>query len=335
MSEPSVALPRELQPGEATFSLRERAGYLKRFGRTSQAFTAMQPGMQYFDMPGIGYIAYMRKWGGTYVLSDPVTAPEHFPLILEQFQQTFPRTCYMQVSRSVVDFLHQNYGMYGTQFGSAPRVNLRGWSLKGKKKQVLRTALNQAEKQGIEVREQFTEQNAREISDAWLATRKRKTRQIGFMIRPMEMDYHENERHFFAYQDGKAVGFVWFDPIYEDNRIISYVPNISRASEHFRQGIFYTIMVHAMEVFRNEGVPYMDLGLSPLQLDPRDEPQESPRLKRLLQLIYEKGNFLYSFKGMAFTKSRFRGQYEKFYCAHRSPIPMLDFLAIVKLTRLL
>lgn len=38
---------------------------------------------------------------------------------------------------------------------------------------------------------------------------------------------------------------------------------------------------------------------------------------------------------MARTKSRFRGEYEKFYCAHRSTIPLLDFLAIVKLTRLL
>lgn len=331
----SIALTNDTPAATGTFTLRERVGYLKRFGCTSQSFTAMQPGMRYFDLPGVGYIAYMRKWGGSYVLSDPVTDPKDFPLILERFQQTFPRTCYLQVSRPVVDFLHQHYGMYGTQLGNAPRVDLRNWNLKGKKKQVIRTALNQAEKQGIDVREQFSDEHTREISEAWLRTRKRKGQEIAFMIRPMDMDYHENERHFYAYQDGKAVGFVWFDPVYQNNRIISYVPNISRASEHFRQGIFYAIMVHAMEVFRDEGVPCMDLGLIPLHLDPGVEPQESPRLKKILNLLYEKGNFLYSFKGLGFTKTRFRGTNEKFYCAHRSAIPLMDFLAMVKLTRLL
>ncbi|PSF10682.1 hypothetical protein C7H09_07005 [Marinobacter fuscus] len=335
MSDRILALDNTTAVADGSFGFSERVGYLKKYGRHSQSFSTLQPGMRYFDLEGIGYIAYMRKWGGTFVLSDPVCAPEHFPVILEHFHQRFPNASYIQVSRPVVDFLNLRFGLYGTQFGSESRIDLGAWSLSGKKKQVLRTALNQADKNGITVKERFSDDHTREISEAWIRTRKCKSNEIRFLIRPMEMEYRENERHFYAYQDGKAVGFIYFDPIYRNNEIISYVPNISRANADFRQGIFYTLMAHAMAVFREEGVPYLDLGLIPLSLDAQTEHQESRLLKALLHGIYEKGNFLYNFKGLEFTKSRFRGERFKTYCCHKRAIPALEFLAMFKLTRLL
>lgn len=320
---------------ECAFTFPERVSYLKKYGTHSQSFSTLQPGMQYFDVPGVGYLAYMRKWGGTFVLSDPVTAPEHFGFVLEKFHQRFPNACYIQVSKPVVDYLYRRFGLYGTQFGSESRINLKSWSLTGKKKQILRTALNQAEKNSITVKERFSDDHTREISDAWIRTRKCKSKEIRFLIRPMEMEYRENERHFYAYQDGKAVGFIYFDPIYRNNEIISYVPNISRANADFRQGIFYTLMAHAMDVFKAEGVPFLDLGLIPLSLDQATEHQESRLLKRIMHGLYEKGNFLYNFKGLEFTKSRFRGENFKTYCCHRRSLPALEFLAMFKLTRLL
>lgn len=335
MSDQILALDGLRQLTGSTFSFAERVGYLKKYGTHSQSFSTLQPGMRYFDVPDIGYVAYMRKWGGTFVLSDPVCAPDNFAVILEHFHNRFPDACYIQVSKPVVDFLHLRFGLYGTQFGSESRINLGKWSLSGKKKQILRTALNQAEKNNITVKERFSDDHTREISEAWIRTRKCKSNEIRFLIRPMEMGYRENERHFYAYQDGKAVGFIYFDPVYRNNEIISYVPNISRANADFRQGIFYTLMAHAMEVFRAEGVPYLDLGLIPLSLDKATEAQESRLLKRLLHTVYEKGNFLYNFKGLEFTKSRFRGDSFKTYCCHRRAIPALEFLAMFKLTRLL
>ena len=335
MSDQILALDRIATLDSGSFTFSERVGYLKKFGTHSQSFSTLQPGMQYFDVPGIGYIAYMRKWGGTFVLSDPVCAPDDFGRLLESFHRRFPNASYIQVSKPVVDFLHLRFGLYGTQFGRESRIDLARWSLSGKKKQVLRTALNQAEKNGITVKERFSDDHTREISEAWIRTRKCKSNEIRFLIRPMEMEYRENERHFYAYQDGKAVGFIYFDPIYRNNEIISYVPNISRANADFRQGIFYTLMAHAIDAFKTEGVPYLDLGLIPLSLDPATEHQESRLLKRLLHGLYEKGNFLYTFKGLEFTKSRFRGDNFKTYCCHKRSIPALEFLAMFKLTRLL
>ncbi|MBZ2167330.1 DUF2156 domain-containing protein [Marinobacter sp. F4216] len=335
MSDQTLALDGLQTLANNTFTFAERVSYLKKHGIHSQSFSTLQPGMRYFDMPGIGYIAYMRKWGGTFVLSDPVCAPEQFAVILEHFHNRFPNANYIQVSKAVVDFLHLRFGLYGTQFGCESRIDLRKWSMSGKKKQILRTALNQAEKHNISVKERFSDDHTREISEAWIRTRKCKSNEIRFLIRPMEMNYRENERHFYAYQDGKAVGFIYFDPIYLNNEIISYVPNISRANADFKQGIFYTLMIRAMEVFKAEGVPFVDLGLIPMSLDSTTEHQESRILKKLEHLVYEKGNFLYNFKGLEFTKSRFRGEQFKTYCCHKRALPALEFLAMFRLTRLI
>ena len=90
MSDQILALDRvgTLESGSFTFT--ERVGFLKKYGTHSQSFSTLQPSMQYFDVPGMGYIAYMRKWGGTFVLSDPVCAPEDFGNLLESFHQRSP-----------------------------------------------------------------------------------------------------------------------------------------------------------------------------------------------------------------------------------------------------
>lgn len=319
----------------SSFSFSERVNYLKKFGSHSQSFSTLQPGMQYFDIPGVGYIGYMKKWGSTFVLSDPVADKKDFELILCEFQKKFPNACHIQITKPVVDILHNKFGMYGTQFGSESKIDLTKWNLKGKKKQILRTAINQAEKNGITIKERFSDDHTREISDAWIKTRKCKSNEIRFLIRPMKMDYKENERHFYAYQGDKAVGFVYFDPIYRNNEIISYVPNISRANADFKQGIFYTLMTHAMEVFQEEGVPCLDLGLIPLMLAEETEPQESKIFKKVCKLVYEKANFLYNFKGLVFTKGRFRGDIEKTYCSHKGPLPLRQLTSMFKLTQVI
>lgn len=297
MSSPIRPSERSSVAEERAFTFQERVGYLKKFGAHSQSFSTLQPDMDYFDVPGVGYIGFMRKWGMPFVLSDPVAAPEHFDLMLERFHQRYPNASYVQVSEPVAEVLHDRFGLYGTQCGSESRIPLQSWSISGKKKQVIRTALNQAEKNNITVEERSSDDNAREISQAWIDTRKCKGNEIRFLVRPMEMDYQENVRRFYAYREGTAIGFIYFDPMYRNNRIISYVPNVSRANADFRQGLFYPLMVRAIDVFKEEGLPYLHLGVSPMSLDAGTERQESGLLRGLFRTFYEHGSFLYNFEG--------------------------------------
>jgi len=317
------------RPLNGFFTESERIAYLKRHGNHVLSFCTMQPDMRYFDMPGIGYISYMKNFTGKpFTLGDPVCAPEHMELILSKFLARHPNTVFCQVSKPVMQYLHQQYKYYGTQMGSQSTVDLENWNLKGKKKQVIRTAVNQAKKNGVVVHESLCENQSKEISEKWIKTRKVKGQEIRFLIRPMNMTYTEGVRYFYAYVDDKPVGFVFFDPIYKNNEVVSYVPNISRSSVEFNQGLFYTIMSHAMDIFQAEGIKRLDLGFIPASMAKDDEAQESLWVKKALRLCYEHAGFIYSFKGIEFTKSRFRGQVDRTYICHKRSIPAFDFFGM-------
>ncbi|WP_137937541.1 DUF2156 domain-containing protein [Chitinivorax sp. B] len=324
-----------LQPSIDMFSHSERVGYLMQHGAHAMAFSTMQPDMEYFDVPGIGFMSYARYWGMQFVLSDPVCDPKHLNIILDKFVTHFPNAAFAQVSKAVVDHLHWKHGYYGTQFGSELRIELSNWHLRGARKQIIRTAINQAKVQGIEIKEGPFDRYTKTISEAWIKTRRCKNNEIRFLIRPMLMDYKENTRYFYAYHEGQAVAFVFFDPIYLDGKLVGYVPNISRSCALFKQGLWYALMAYAIDVFRHEGVAYVDLGLVPLMLADECEPQESRLLRSLMSVIRERGDMLYNFKGLQFAKSRFDGQVTKTYCCHRNALPALAMAGMFRLTRII
>ncbi len=322
--------------GVGEFSESERIAYLKRYGGHVLSFCSMQPDMRYFDMPGIGYMSFMKSFTGKpFLLGDPVCAREHMPLMLDAFLKKYPNAVFCQVTQHVMQHLNKAHRYFGTQMGSQSQIDLSRWDLKGKKKQVIRTAINQAKKKGVVVHESFCADQTKEISESWIKTRKVKSQEIRFLIRPLVMPYSEGVRSFYAYVDDKPVGFVFFDPIYEHNRIVSYVPNISRSSVEFNQGLFYTIMSHAMEVFQSEGLNRLDLGLIPMSMAKTDEAQESRWVKNAMRLCYKHANFLYNFKGIEFTKSRFRGEVERTYICHKRAVPLFDFIGMFKILRVI
>ncbi|HDP25646.1 MAG TPA: DUF2156 domain-containing protein [Deltaproteobacteria bacterium] len=317
------------------FSLEERLVYLRNYGNHCMSFSGLQPGMQYFDIPGMGYIAFKQLWGLHAVLADPVCHRKDRETLIREFLLTGRKIEFAQVSEEVADLLHEKFGYYCTQFGVESVVDLENWDLRGKKKQVLRTSVNHARNEGIRIEEKDSGEGTRQLTGEWLKTRKVRNREIVFLIRPMEMEYEEGTRRFYAYLDGELVGFIFFDPVYEDGRIISYAPNISRFSHRFRQGIFYPLMVHAMETFKEEGVKYLHLGLCPLVVGDDEKACESPILKRIIRLLYRYGNSIYSFKGLYFTKSRFCGSERKTFCAHGSSLPAKSFLTLFRLANII
>jgi ActR/RegA family two-component response regulator len=313
------------------FSLEERLEYLREFGSHCMSFSSLQPGMKFFDMPGKGFISYRSLWGASIVLADPVCSENDRRTLIGEFMKTHPNNGFVQVTEPVADLIHKEFGYYATQFGIETVVDLKEWNLKGKKKQVIRTSVNKARDQGVTIRECYQENRHDQLTKEWMATRKIKNREIGFLIRTMSMNYEKETRKFFAYLGDDLIGFIFFDPIYKNGKIISYVPNISRFSHSFRQGIFYAIMIHAMEKFQNEGIEQLNLGLSILVLDKQNRAYEARLLKNIEHLIYRYGSFIYNFKGIDFTKSRFQGTENKFYCVHKWSLPVIKLISIFKL----
>ncbi|HVN72885.1 MAG TPA: DUF2156 domain-containing protein, partial [Desulfomonilia bacterium] len=291
--------------------------------------------MNYFDMPGVGFIAYKKQWGTRFVLADPVCDGKDCELLISEFLKDGKSTVFVQVTQGIAEFLHDKFGFYSTQFGIESVVDLQKWDLKGKKKQVMRTSVNHAVKEGVTFEENCTSDACHKLNKEWLKTRKVRNREIGFLIRPMDMEYQDGTRKFYAYLDGELIGFIYFDPIYSNNQVIGYVPNISRFSNKFKQGIFYPLMCHAMEIFKKEGVKYLYLGLCPLVTDEMNQPYESKIVKKIIHFLYKYGNKIYSFKGLYFTKSRFDGIEQKTFCVHREMMPTKSFLTMFRLANII
>ncbi len=333
---PSQTISTPAMPDVAySFSFAERMSYLRKYGSHCMSYSTLQPGMQYFDIPGKGFIAYTCRWGIRAVLADPVCDVRDREGMIAAFLQTKMCTGFAQVSPPVADLLHEKFGFYATQFGVESIVDLQNWDLKGKKKQVVRTSVNQAAKKGITIEENCHEDRYRKLSEQWVKTRKVKNREIRFLIRPMNMEHQEETRRFFAYLDGQLVGFIFFDPLFADGRVVGYVPNISRFAETFRQGIFYAIMVHAMETFKNEGLRELHLGLSPFVVVDKKRPYETGLIKKLLRLFFEHGNRVYSFRGIYFTKSRFGGKDCETFCCHKGKFPFREIITLFRISNLI
>lgn len=328
-----IAIRPALDTGTVTIEtpLDERVKMLKQYGTHSLSFTAFQPGMELFTIENVGWIAFERKWNQIIVLGDPVCNPNHFLQVFKEFLEHFPQALFVQVSPPAATALRE-CGYYTTQMGRESIVDLDTWSLTGKKKQIIRTACNKVKKDGITIVEKAADPIAEaELTKSWLSSRKCHDRQIRFLIRPMHVDYEEGVRRFFAYEGDTPIGFIFFDPVYKNGMVDGYIPNISRASLDFHQGIFYAIMSHAMATFKSEGVRRLYLGLMPLCLDDPVQHFEGKMLRKVFALTRKYGGRFYNFDGINFTKSRFRGVERPVYTAHRNRMPTLHFLTMFKL----
>jgi lysylphosphatidylglycerol synthetase-like protein (DUF2156 family) len=126
---------------------RHRARVL-RFGRHAQAWATLQPGVEIVDL-GHGSVACRRAWGVPVVLGDPVCAPPHRDAVVDAVVDALPGALFFQTGDDGARRLHEHHGWYATPLGVQPLVDVPGFSLRGRHKQALRSALNRAARAGL------------------------------------------------------------------------------------------------------------------------------------------------------------------------------------------
>jgi len=303
-------------------------------------FSILQPEMQYFEHE-YGLVSFIKKYGCYFVLADPIFKYPEKELqikLIEEFLKKYNRVSFVQVSKELAKLLHNKFNYFSTQIGNERLINIQEWEISGKKKQVIRTAYNQVIKQNIKIIENPLENDFHAISSQWLNTRQVNSREIIFLIRTHPY-FEKGTRTFCAYDsEGLLIAYIIFDPIFENGSCVGYVPNISRSSPTFKQGIFYAIMVEAIKKFKNESLKYLNLGLSPLILSDESESYESEKLRYVLKLIRKYGKSWYNYNGINYTKSRFidesakpnEGTASPVFLCHRTPLPLFQVTAIFK-----
>jgi lysylphosphatidylglycerol synthetase-like protein (DUF2156 family) len=112
--------------------------------------------------------------------------------------------------------------------------------------------------------------------------------------------------------------------MYVDGKVVGYSANISRCDEKRFGRLATAIHMEAIEKFRLEGKEVLNLCLAPFVKIEAGRFNDDLASKIFFQLSARYGNAIYNFKGLAFHKSKYRGQEKFLYYASNSAWPTND-----------
>lgn len=306
---------------ETPVSRAARLDLLRQYGSFSLAYSvAVQPHLKYFG-DDRGYLAYRQRGGVTFVLGDPIGSPKNRRELLREFLRKHRRPSFVQIGRETAQQLSR-LGFSVNEMGIDTRIDLPNYSFAGKEKEWLRYADNWVSKRDYRIEEGSIRQHETEIvalSEAWRSTRTIKRKEVRFLSRPIVMEDEVDTRRFFLFDaSGRMFAFVFFDPVYSQQRIVGYVTCFKRRLPEAPQYAEPAIMKRAIEVFQSEGREILMLGLSPLaNIEDRDFPCNRV-LHWSLRYYHRAGwlnRYFYNVEGHSQYKARFRGSEEKVYYA--------------------
>ena len=316
--------------------------YLRKHGSDCMAYTNLEPDREYFVMDGVGYIAYVsfKHWLWAWkerkmILADPVCAVENYEKIIAAFIKKFPKVIFVGISKEFAEILVQ-IGLQVNQFGIETDILIEDSDLKGKKRAKLRQWRNKCIREGVVVKEMPIEdcQNIDEINELskkWLESKK--GRSFGFIVRPLRFKNEEGVRYFWAFKDEKLIALAVFDPIYKDGKIIGYFHNMDRMNDEAPHGTSVFIILSAIEIFKEEGVQFVSLGMSPLCLQ-RGMVNELENYhmftRKSFMYAFEKLNFLYPFMGNASHKNKFNGLQKPIYISSTNGMGLKEVFVMMK-----
>lgn len=313
-------------------------GDFMRYGRQSSAYFLFQDGVQCYRSSGGGRVHFApckTPFGDVnLVFTDPLCAVQDMSALLHEFDQAQAvPNLYVSVSAQVADPLRQQ-GYAINQIGTESRINLADFYLHGKKKKQLRHASHFGERNQCVVEElswnQVDEAQIKAISLAWLRSKGVHNRELKYATRPPVFDDEWKVRKFFCKHQGDIVGYVFFDPYYDAGQLRGYCANILRAKpEKACNGALDFTVLEAIKIFQKEGVPELSLGVAPFS-NIRPDPDERRVIRWISQSMYDYGNRLYSFKGLAYHKSRYRPYLTPWYlCTPRSTSLLRSYWALM------
>ncbi|MEN3942093.1 DUF2156 domain-containing protein [Prosthecobacter sp. SYSU 5D2] len=312
------------------------APFIQRYGSGSLAYATLQQGMEYF-VHELGYIAFITTTHPVFarkpkriVLTDPICDPNNRQALISAFLQEFPSAVFGVVSEECATLLRQ-MGFKVNCVGYEPELPIQTYNTSGNWKELdmIKRARNEARREGISIREvditQVPLEQLNALSAKWLQGKKVNDREIWIYARRPVYQHEQDVRKFVAFdKEGTAVGYVFYDPMYRDGKIYGYSANIVRCDEALYGRLATSIHMVAMEVFKPEGAEILNLMLCPFTHLENGLYADDLMTKWFFQISQRFGGEIYNFKGLAFHKSKYRGQEKPVYYASNSLLPSND-----------
>lgn len=318
-----------LQTGSKTAAF--RIDKLKQYGRGSLAYSSLQAGMQYYMNDKLGYCAYVPlsdSEDSVCVLADPICSKENLRAFLDAFLLEKKDPIFLHASRDTAEILNER-GFSVNELGVETIIEIQKFTLSGNKRQALRQARNNAKRDNLVCKEVLSSDPEmrkafRKISEEWMKHKVMNDSEMQFIVRPIVYVDEIDVRKFVALKGDTVVGFIIFDPIYENGKVKGYIANHLRSNLDRSYSVVDFILLEALDIFKAEGKEELSLGLSPLaKVDDSQEFRHSKLLTAHFKYSFEKANFLYNFKNLYRHKSKYRPELpgaheEKVYCCMKT-----------------
>lgn len=278
-------------------------------------------------------IAYRPYKDKLMVLGDPIGDPKHFKEAINAFRlfadQYDMVPIFYEINESMLPIYHEN-GFKFLKLGEEAIVDLRGFTLAGKKGAPLRTIKNKMNRGELTfelLQPPLTEEmmeKLREISELWLDDRNEKE----FSLGSFKEDYINLAPVGIIKVEDEVVGFATLMPLYTKHTISI---DLMRIIPNPPNGAMDALFIGLIEWAIAEGYTYFILGKAPLSNVGVN--QFSTTKEKLAKYIYTYGNKIYSFKGLRKYKEKFHPEWRSVYLAYPKGTHLPT--ALIQLTKLI
>ncbi len=274
---------------------------------------------------------HKRTWAALY---DPIGPEAEWPELIWRFVEhahtNGGRACFYQASAKALA-LYVDVGLSAHKLGEYASVNLTTFALQGSKRQVLRSALNKGERDGLSFEVLPPEAvpalipQLQAVSEVWLG--EHATREKGFSLGSFVPEYLARMPLAVARKDGAVVAFA---NIMLTEVVGEATVDLMRYSPAAPKGVMDYLFVQLLLHFKALGHQRFGLGMAPLS--GMSTHANAPHWQRLGRLIYRHGEHFYNFRGLRAFKEKFEPQWEaRYLCAEGNVRPLLVFADIATL----
>ena len=310
----------------------ERAASILRRQPHADACVALMGDKHFmFSESGESFIMFGRRGRSWISLFDPTGSQSEWPELvwrfLERSREQGGRASFYQVRPQTLS-VYLDAGLRVYKLGEYAWVPLENFSLKGKARSDLRTALNRGDREGISLEVHPAGVSAevltglRTISDAWLNAHS--TAEKGFSLGAFSPQYMERSPVALVRAGERAVAFATLQTtdIREEASVdlMRHLPDAPNGTMDF---LFAKLLLH----FQAQGYKRFGLGMAPLS--GMAEHPLAPRWHRMGNLLFSHGENFYNFQGLRSFKEKFDPQWEARYLAAPGGMAPLFVLADV------
>ncbi|WP_030807194.1 DUF2156 domain-containing protein [Streptomyces sp. NRRL S-337] len=258
------------------------------------SFLAVNQGNSYFALPGRPGVVVYRP-AGEYLIQfgGPFAPDESYADLMQSFAE-FARTSGRKLAAIQLQArdaqIYSQHGFTVNQVGASYAVDLTTFTLAGSRYMQLRNKISRALRSGLTIVEADYEQwkeGVDDINRRWLPLKGEGARPLEYLVGQTGGEMQKHRRLFIGHIDGKAIGYVSYSPVYGSNP--GWMHDLSRRLPDSPAGVMEAINKAAIDVFREEGTPWLHFGFTPFTSlsDSREVSGHSLGFKWLMHYLWE------------------------------------------------